>query len=495
MLTLPFTLLVACQPTTYIDLQGPLWDPDGIVSRPDGLYIARPHAGDAVRLRAGADEPDRIDPGEDRITRLQPGPNGSVLAYAERTWCDDERIEAGDPIDDCAWDDLRVSGSLLRIEDGAVTARLQRPPWFGDLQLSPDGRFGLAVPSGEAPPQGAGIITLNAVRLFDLDAGEAWDVSVGSGAEQVAWRPDGAGGYSHAVLLVDDEVAVLDLTAPSSQADVTFPLALSARSGITALDLSITAEGGHALVATNTSDLYVLDLINPSVNVLALPFTPSRLLSDADHDRTLLFGGRAVLSVDHDRFDLVELPVDAQVRDALLGDAFALTWAPGGDALFRLSLDTLARDAYDLDTTVDTVRLAPGGDLAVAWQQGAGTFTVVETRDDASGRFEEEPYPFAVQSGIEDLAWSGEGESLSLLLLLDDDRDLYRMGWPSLALDRTALDAPATRIGATEDGFYAVHDAPYGAVSLIGADGEVQLFDPIAADDLFNRPTLSTPED
>lgn len=506
---LVLALLGGCDPwrmygLPYAYSDAPLWDPSNVVTADGGLYA--PLASGEVAFVTPTGEPTRLDLSPLRVSSVQADGRAGVLARGVEVFCDDDEPVRTGLVQDCPDDSRRTEGRALLLTPDGAGRSFDVGRWFGTFVFSPDGRFAVAPIDTSAETSGAGLVSLDAVRVLDLtgavaptDADGAWDVSVGFAPRRVLFLEQD-GSTAGLLVLSESEVAVVDLDGATATPRVVFPLSLDAADVVEPLDVVLTPDASHALLSVaGREDLYVLDLVNPSINVIGLRARPSDLLVDAVGDRTFVaYRGSAHLDViDHDRFEVDTVDLASGADRLALADGAVVGWAPGGADVFRVGLADLDVVRYRTSEPVLSLEVSPRGDAVAAFTGGAGSgrLELLDLRE-VDGRVDDEVRPFALDTTGLDLAWSDDGDVQRVLVLQSQLPRLYTLTWPALAVDAVELDSPAVVIGTLDDGtFYLTHADALGLVSFLGADGAVTSQGGFARFGLLDRDRLAGGEE
>ncbi|MCB9666378.1 MAG: hypothetical protein H6732_19865 [Alphaproteobacteria bacterium] len=466
-------LLAGCEQVelggTYAYLDE-LVDPTGAVAGTDAVFMPLPRAGGVARLAPGAEEATVLDLGARRVERLQATPTGDVLARTVATLCDDETV-TGTRIDDCPYDELRRVGFVQRLGREKATDTWQVGPWYGDFTFSADGRWAVAPIDPDVGTTGGGIVNLTSLLALDLGSGRRFEIPVGFAADRILFVEDEAGARS-AVVLSRSAVAVVDLTADLPGVRITYPLTLDAGSPLSPRDVVLTPDGGHALVTVaGSTDLYVLDLQDPSINLVSLAGTPADLVVDPANDQTLLvYANRSLVEVlDHQLFDLREVTLARPANHIDLGPDYALLSQLGaGLDLVRLDLASLRTDTIRLNYPPDEVQLAPDGAFAVTLVRSGSQGDNLELVDLVlrDGRVRTTSTAFRLDGAPVGLAMTEIPDGMSLLVLQQGVDTLFELSWPLLGLATADLPGGPAALGRVGDGFWIAHDDPLGLVSF-----------------------------
>lgn len=448
---------------------GVLWDPSSAVASADGLYVTMPLTGGLVRLSPG-DAPSYVDLGAARVRRVEASEDGTtVLATTVAVRCEDASAQM---VRDCAGEDRVNVGALAVLASSEGERTLDVPAWYGGFTFSEDGRYAVASFDPDADTSGGGVVNLTSVLVVDLQTGQRWEVGVGFQASRVLFTDDGAGATVGMVVLSQSEVAVVDLTTGLPTRTATYPLALDADVTIQPLDVALTPDDRYALITVQGSaDLYVLDLVDPSINIVSLAGAPADMVVDTAHDRTLfVYANRPMVELlDHDLFDLTSLSLDEGATAIYMAADYALLSAPNRSRdVVRLDLGTLRRDEYRLNFLPSRLEVSPDESFALTFseEQGGGRLEVLDLRR-IDGRVDDDPKPFQLDGPAVGTAFADTGDGQQVLLLQRGVETLYTLGWPSLQVEAIRLPAPPLGVGVLPDGpFWITHAAPLGLVSF-----------------------------
>lgn len=462
--TLPLALLAlaACGPNqlpdgSYYDGTGSLWQADNLTPAGDDLYA--PLGSGALMVLHADGSFDDVELSGGKVRSLQPLPDGSGVA----AFVDTERC-VRDGRDDCA--SVEISSRLALIEDGEVGTVAAIASHYDTLAFAPGGRSAVAWLAGDVPDGPLGVVNLGEVDVVDLDSGERTPVRVGFDADQILFTDDG----SEAVVLSQSQVAVVDLTASPPAPRVTFPLTLDPDVVVRPVGVDLTPDGRYALIATSTSgDLYVLDLVDPSVNIVSLPSPPSAMYVSESTDETLLvFAGRAELAViDHDNFDVRYLPLDESMSRILPGNGdLVLANVGNRQDVYRYDLAEGKLTEYRLQSRPTQVELSPDGDWAVAFTQGTNGRPGMELLDLRGERASIATY--ALDGAGVGLAFTTDAQGATWAMVLQDGVDsLWKGELASGRAEVVPLELPPLSLGAFGDGrFFIAQDDDFGLVSF-----------------------------
>lgn len=472
--TLALLGLAACgtpnQTATILD--APLWSPTQSVATVGGLYTPLAQTGNLVWIDTGGDASlVAIRPGV--LTRLSTTPDGlSAVAFVQEYACEPDEGRVPNELQDCAQADRVTSTRIALITEGDIDATYDVAGHFNTLEFSDTGRFAISWPDLDSGVPIEGVVNLNNVLVIDTESGEAWPVPVGFAADNVVYNAD----ETRAIVLSRSEVAVLDLTTQPPTRSVTFPLTLDPDDVVVPVGISLTADGRYALISVQgRGDLYVLDLVNPSVNLVSLAGNPSAMVVDAALDETLITYSNTPRAevLDHQFFDTELIELDEPMDQILQRDSMALLWRlnTGHDA-YRLDMATLDLVEYRLENPVIQMHLAPTGEYALALTRAEGGSTdAYDTRpgmeilDLRPG--EDDSFAYLLEGQGVGAAFVQGETTLDALVLQQGVDYLYRLDMYTLQPQQIDLVAPPVAIGAVPEGpFWIAHDDPMGLVSF-----------------------------
>lgn len=467
--TLPY------QGSVYIDQ--PLWNAAGVVVAENDLYVPLPYSGGLALVQSDGTSR-RVDIGEGRLNRLQASPTGSsIIAIVDRYSCDvdDPREQRTiKDIRDCPYDELQTVSSVELIRDGDVTQTIDVSGSYNNITFSDDDRFAIAFLDSSDPDFSAqGVVDLTSVMVLDLQNNTATAARVGFSANRVLFTYDADGQANRAVVLSQNTVAVVDLFSSPPAVDVTFPLTLDPDSSVTPVGVELTPDGQYALISVaGKSDLYALDLINHSVNMIELSGTPAAMVVNEATDQTLLvFSNAATAEVlTHDYFDVNAYDLDESMNQIIQGDDFALLYSDqtNRNDLYHLDLATEKLIEYRLQQSAVSVHLAPTQDYAIALTRSAG----MEVIDLANERQQQ----FALEGVGVGISFSATDTSLHALLLQQETEYLYKYELYSGQAEEIELSAPPKAIGTLADGtFFITHVSGNGLITFLNPDSGTTL--------------------
>lgn len=481
---------------------GGLWDPEPIAAS-DGLYFTLPSAGALVQVKPDGTTT-QVELDGARALHGELAPDGeTVVLFAQTTACEDGPEAPRDPqqcLDDGG--ELVTQQELQVIRGGVVQgAPIQIPNHFNRLSFTSDGRQAVAwleYTAGTTLDISA-VDNVTEVMFVDLESVTATPVAIGDVADRILFDQDDA----RALVLSRSKVTVVELLSGDYEREVSFPLALDVDDKVQPTDLVLTADGHYAMLTIEGSgDLYVLDLVAESINIVSLEAVPSDLVVESAMDTSMLvYAGRAKADIlDHAYFELDPVDLEEPVSEIhmLEGEAFLVnTTSTVYKDAYRVDLETGEVIEYRLENPAYRAELSPDGNYAVAFTLPEGGYgDGVEALFDQNYGVElismadDQSVPLIATSEPVGLAFRGSGaESEALVLVEGHDElmfiDLARATKTPLKLDDVGLD-----IGTVGETFYITLDSPLGMVSFMDADGEITTVSGFAKLDFFPPETV-----
>lgn len=455
-----------------------LWDPAETVAAVDGLYVRLLRSGGLVRVSRGTAAITEVDVGEGVVTRLDPTPGGDgVVALIERYACASDEDLPPDPlVSDCGSGDLLRTTALTVVRSAKAGRSTVLDGVYNAVRVSDDGAWAVAWLDLATIDEIDDVVNLTGVAVLDVRTGRSVLVPVGFAPERVLFAADQEGRTDRAVVLSRNQVALLDLSGGQPRRTVTFPLALDDDDVIDPVDVALTPDGSRALVtAAGRSDLYVLTLDEPSINIVELAGVPTDLQVIPSLDATaVVFADQAALQlVDHASFEASTVDLDEPMDQiALAGDRLLLNGVRGQHDVYRYDLGTRALTEYTLQNPSTALQVSPDGGHAVALTraEGSGAGGVDGFYDrypgmeilDLQG---DDAIPFVLEGEGLGLAFDDEGQ---VLLLQEGEDYLYRYDLVTATESTVRLSAPPRAVGALPDGtLWVAQYARYGLVSFL----------------------------
>lgn len=457
---------------TYLD--EPLWSSE-IVSTNDGVFvpIARgqiaevtPKGWTTLDLQGGY------------ATRMIASPDGEsllVFAYWEECSVEGRRIRSES---DCYQEqgELVTTHELVIYQEGERAGAVEIPSHFNALDFTSDGRTAVAYldyqPGMTLPAGSLGDITQ--LLFIDLTDVSTTPVPIGYPADRLLFNADD----TRAVILSQSEIVIIELETGDYERVVTFPLSLDVDATVSPEDVSLTPDGNYAIITVEGGrDLYVLDLVAESINIVSLDSVPSDMIVDPTVDRTVLaYGGRNTVDLmDHVYFEVESIALEETANRIVALDGQVLLFSDVGNKdVYRLDLETTELVEYRMKNPPNSLQVEPGELYAVAITRPEGGFADdVESLFDVNYGVEildlgsDKSIPLiatAMPLGIE---FSGSGADSQALVLLQGVEELTLVNLPTGASAQLELEAPPVSIGTWGDAYVILHDAPLGMVSFL----------------------------
>lgn len=448
------------------------WDPEGLIAADDGLYG---ELGKDRLVHIAADGTwAPVDPGGNvRSLLADPSGNG-VLAFIDEISCDNEDVSAGQIIGECPADDRVRTSFVARMSDGVVEARFPVANHYNRLAFAPTDAFAVAYLEPDATTEIRGVVNLTEVEILSLSDGERVPVRVGFAADRVLFTDDG----TRAVVLSDSSVAVVDLVSSPPAVTTTFPLTLDPDQLVDPVGVDLTPDGNFALISVQGSaDLYVLDLVDPSVNIVSLSAAPTDMFVSEVLDATLLVYGSALALdiIDHARFERRTLTLEEPMDQIAGNDEMALLSSTRGNKdLYRFRFSDQRLFEYRTQNPPLDVTLADSGEFAVvltSQESGTGFYDgrpgmeVLDLRDD-----QDDAIPYALDGVGLGTAFVGT----EAFVLQDGVDYLWRSDVSTGLADTIDLIAAPRAIGRLGDQLYVTHDVSMGLVTLFDPETNTQ---------------------
>lgn len=502
----PLLLLVGCSAWNlpdggYFELGASAWDP-AVVAATDGVYIALPAAGALVRVTPDG-QWDPVDLDGARVDRMQLAPDGhTLLTWTSWPVCadDDPHIQL---VSDCDPDDLSTSHEFLLVRDGVVdSAPLDVPYQYNAVGFNSAGNLAATwldfETAGDLDIDG--VLNLTEAVFIPLDGAEAFPVPVGFAPENVLFTDSSP---PRAVVLSRSQVAVVDLEA--RQVVVTYPLTLDPDNEVEPTDVVLTPDGGFALVSVSgSSDLYVLNLVQESIDIVDLDAVPTDLLVDAASDRTVIVYGntRSVDVLEHEYFETESFALDEPATAMLPVDGKALLFNQGSGYrdvyLFDIASGNLTEyraenPVLEMFATADHQRAvatmdieATGGDGVGGFYDshyGLGIFDLTRART---------PISLLLEGRAVGVALVEDAGANHALVLSEGVDQLLQINLDTATNQSIALSEPPLGITAQPGGAFVITEE--SALGLVGflTPGEDQVVEVagFAASGLFHENTL-----
>ena len=470
-------LFLGCSQNLYPE--GELWTGD-LVASDGALYAQLPHA----RALARFDETDpatEVDLDGAEPIRLVATPDGArVLAFTRWATCDDSdpKIET---TDDCLWEDRGYDYELAILGSDGVERTVQAPGHLQGVAFSPDASTAVLYLDGAPTEEIGGVADIDSVFFVNLESGETATATVGVAPGNILFTPDGA----RAVVLSRESAVVVDLA--TFEVLVRFDLTLDADQQIDPSAAVLSPDGTKALVAmSNLGVLYVLDLVDPSIDIQELPGRPVALATDEACDCTVIaYSNASQLDLLNPDGSIHELDLDVPVTQLVGYDGNVLAYGTGGaHDVYRVDLTTQVVTEYVVANPPVSVQVDDVGRFAVALMQPESTsgdeidaytdqrwgLSVLDLADDEPRNlmFDRMPMDYEVLTD--------DATTYALVLLEGENTvQLIDLADPLPTTEIHLEEAPLVA-GSMGDGrFYITQDSTLGLVSIL---------DPLAPEDI-----------
>lgn len=449
-----------------------LWDPEHAWPVEEGLYVSLPYAGTVALLGLdGKAASVQLDSG--RVASIHAAPDGQTLALlVQETVC----VEDGESGGCARYDDLQY---LDLVRGGAVDVRVDVGPGWNSVHFTPDGSRALLRIDADLLTDISSVLDLTSVLVVDLATGDAVPVPVGFAPEDMLFTSLADGVSDRAVVLSENQVAVVDLLAVPPSTSVTFPLVIDPDDRVEPTAVELTADGSHALISvTGLSDLYVLDLEDHSTNLVELTDVPSDFATFVtpafdEPDYAVIVSSRspAVDLVDDDLFDARSIELDEGMKHVWCGESFALLWgSESGQDVVRLDPVTGDTVEYRLQNPAQQLFVSPREEYALVLTTPSfsgdlfGSNPGLEVLDLRGN----DAQPYLLEGAGLGVAFSATETQLHALVLQDGVDYVFQLDlYGAIAAELPLSDQPVAIGSLTDDRFYVTHPSALGLVSLL----------------------------
>jgi hypothetical protein len=260
---------------------------------------------------------------------------------------------------------------------------------------------------------------------------------------------------------------------------VTFPLTLDPDSVVIPVGIELTPDGRYALISVaGSSDLYALDLLNKSINIVELSHNPTDMAVNEATDRTVLVynSGSVVDVLEHEFFDIDTFNLDEPMRRIANGSTFSLLWSDANEHdVYRLDLETNVLVEYRLQNPAISMHIAPTEEFAIALTRPENGFNSgIEGLYDSSPGMEiidlddDETQPFLLEGTGLGVSWASTEATLHALILQEGADYVYKLDMYTGRAENIELAEPPLAIGnMNDDTFFITHDIPLGLVTFL----------------------------
>lgn len=429
----------------------------------------------------------RIDPDDGSVTTVGVGDDPEALAAtADGSWVLTLSRE-----DHTLW--AVEAGDRLR----AIPVEIR--PNHNTIAVSPSAAARFAITFVDLARLGTldidGSASLNEVTVVDLQGTTpaATSVVVGFNPKQVVFTPDG----TRAVVLSESFASIVELAAPADP--VRIPLGANTTSDpVTPETVLVTPDNELALVARRaSSDVFVIDLDPPSVNIVDFKVLPTKFVASSDGSTILAI---SAFSPTVSMFDLATSSVQLAsaaggITDAAVPlepeDRRIVLWGDGlsNEQAYSLDLDTAQITTIQLVNPPTRIAIGPGGSSVVLQRpyptsSGDETSALFDANDSLSilDPAEQLVTPHFLESAPIDVAFAADvtGTRLAVVTLREAGRltlidldTLLIVARPHLSdvprslVPMGAPDAPAP--------IAVIHDQAWGLVSFLHPDGKIRV--------------------
>ncbi|MEM6929404.1 MAG: hypothetical protein AAF602_20865, partial [Myxococcota bacterium] len=388
-------------------------------------------------------------------------------------------LRRADSIAGCEPDDLTIEPSIRLVRGTRAEAAQSVDGTYNAVEFSVEGSFGVAYIANFDDISLDGVVNLNGVAVLDLQEDSSEVVTVGFAPDRVLFNYDEQGATTDAVVLSRNAVARIDLSQ-RPYAITKFPLTLDPDIIREPNGIDLTPDGRYALISTaNEADLYVIDLVDESINIIDLESDPATLQVDDTADRTVLvYDDQAVVELmEHDFFTVDRIELDEPMNQVETGDGSALLWGNGQQHdLYRLDLQTRELVEYTLQNPAVSLHPAPTGEFAIALtrpEDGQGGDGVDALYDANPGMEvldldDDESVPFLLEGQGVGVEFVADETSLVALILQRDVDYLLSYDLYTGEREEITLSASPVSIGTLTDGsrFWITHQSELGLVSF-----------------------------
>jgi len=486
---LPLVLLAACggddihTPNTSRRGVPMSWVADAPIHLGNALAVVLPHAASVAILTPG-EAPAFHELG------------GSVRWFNRAASAPTLLVSTSD--DPCAWwgcvlyedDDVEVIDYPTQWEifaDNAWKPPIEVEPWLSAPSLSDDGRWAVADVADNAEFPTGTLVDLSSIVVADLTDSTTHRVHIGFNPLSYHFAP-ATDGTERLLVLSANEVAVVNLSAKATEADVRYPLSLPGAGELTPSDVTFSPDGRYAMVpVAQNSDLYVLDLLSPSVNILSLTTRAQSLFVDGDYTYAFSGSNGVIHRIDNASFGVDQLTsaggVGALQR---IGDAL---WAFPSDTnryMSRFSLEDGSRQDILMPYTGASFALRDDGTFASATTATDGGRLMLMDLVLNEGELEEDARPFALNAAPTGNTWQGG----TVWIAQQFTRFLLGVDPATNTTQTIDLVNVPRRMGTLDDGtLWITHDDVLGAVTFRTPSGELDVQLDFARDYLLDPRT------
>lgn len=331
-----------------------------------------------------------------------------------------------------------------------------------------------------------GTASFNEITVVDLNGASpvATSVVVGFNPRQVVFTPDG----SKAVVLSQSFASIVPLASPL--ATVRVPLgANTAANPVTPETAMTTQDGSAAFVArAGSSDVFVISLDPPSVNIVDVGFSPTRFVASADGGTVVAIahGLPEVSLVDLATLEVRVAAAPGPITDAAVpsdpADRRLLLWGAGSgrEEMYALDVDAAAISTIALVNPPTQIAIAPSGAAVILHEKhptpGGDNVQQFFDEHDALSVLDPSMHlltPIALDVPPASVAFfdGANGHTLAAVPLTGSAH-LAEIDLDDQLASAVRVSAvPDAALPITGDGVAIVHDQPFGLVTFLAPDG------------------------
>lgn len=389
--------------------------------------------------------------------------------YQDAVVLDDGRFIAvlDSELDQISMIDVLTAKLVKTIPVGEAVNRLIGSPYGPHLLAIFDPNYG-NVEYGDG-----GLINYFELNILDTATGTNLPVSMDFTPSIITFNPDG----KTCLLGKDFRLIQLDLETVET---ISFPLSLGPDDPRTTRSIAISPDGEFAMApVTELQEVYVLDLINHSINILDFPgivtdvkFIPqSRIALLPIRDQASI----AIVNLDEAIPEILEIGIE--VSDVLISpDASkALFYRGQGDKIMVLDLMTFKTRIYPLEVDVsesvdDPIVFTPDSQMIlVIGRHGSGDYGANDIN--LIDLVERVVIPFGLEGQLIDYEFGTAQNTIGFLLPLEEK--FIRLSLESLQAEAYEIGEQSRRVEylPTNEAFIVDYDLSKGRITFIGDEG------------------------
>ncbi len=449
---------------------------------PIGVRHAVVAAGDLYVLNETFGRVVRIDPGDGGVETVRVGDAPTALAAtADGSW-----VLTLAPEDQALW--------AVRTADFRAT-RLDARPHHNAFATTSSTTARYAITFVDLASlldvDVEGTASFNEVVVVDLNGNvpTATPVVVGFNPRQVVFTPDG----ERAVVLSESYASILTLASPGDP--IRIPLGANTPANpVTPQTVLVTPDGAQAVVARRgSSDVFVITLQPPSVNIVDAKLVPKKFAVSSDGATIVSIAemASAVSLLDLATGTVTLVPAGGPVTDAVAPldplDRRMLLWGKGAgrEELYELKLDEAQSSTVRLVNPPTRIAIGPGGTAVVLHQKqvtpnGDEIQQFFDAHDSLSVLDAEAKLvnPVVLDALPTDVAFSVDANGAPIAYAtLEESGRIAIVELATQLSDHVRVPAVPERLlpmgGPLDVAPVAViHDQPYGLVTFLSGDGD-----------------------